>query len=152
MGEQLAVVKVPDPRLDLLAALYRPKKYTEATMDCLDVPGFSHETAAQAAEFRKALPSVRKCDALVAVIRAFESDSVPPYRNRIDPSKDLEELASELIFNDLETVTTRVERLENALKKPTKTHDQEKRELDLMRRCQAALESERPLSSAIQLG
>lgn len=150
MGEQLAVVKVPDRRLDFLAGLYKPKKYTEAVMDCLDVPGFSHETAAQAGEFRKSLPSVRKCDALVAVIRSFDNPSVPPYRNRVDPQKDLEELMSELIFNDLETVTTRVERLENALKKPTKTHDQEKRELELMRRLQAALENEKPLASAIQ--
>ena len=140
IGEQLAVVNVPDRRLDYLSELYKPKKYTEATMDCLDVPGFSHETAAQAGEFRKSLPSVRKCDALVAVVRAFDDPSVSPYRNRVDPRGDLEELASELIFNDLETVTTRVERLENALKKPTKTHDQEKRELDLMRRIKAALD------------
>lgn len=148
-GEQLAVVKVPDRRLDYLEKLYKPKKYTEATMDCLDVPGFSHETSAQQTEFRKTLPSVRKCDALVAVVRAFENPSVPPYRNRVDPKADLEELMTELIFNDLETVTTRVERLENALKKPTRTHEQEKRELDLMKRCQAALEAEKPLSSAI---
>src|SRR5439155_12810927 len=92
-GEQLAIVKVPARRLDYLAELYKPKKYTEATIDCLDVPGFSHETAAQAAEFRKTLPGVRKCDALVAVVRAFENPSVPPYRNRIDPKADLEELA-----------------------------------------------------------
>ena len=42
IGEQLAVVKVPDRRLDYLAELYKPKKYTEATMDCLDVPGHIH--------------------------------------------------------------------------------------------------------------
>ena len=59
IGEQMAAVKVPDARLDWLHQLYKPKKYTEATMDCLDVPGFSHETTAQQAEFRKALPSIR---------------------------------------------------------------------------------------------
>src|SRR5262249_47023689 len=80
-GEQLAVVKVPDRRLDFLAKLYNPKKYTEATMECLDVPGFSHETAAQQAEFRKALPGIRQCDALVAVVRAFENPAAPAYRN-----------------------------------------------------------------------
>lgn len=150
VSEQLAVVKVPDRRLDVLAQMYKPKKYTEATMDCLDVPGFSHETAAQQAEFRKSLPSIRKCDALVAVVRAFDNPSVPPYRNRVDPKADLEELASELIFSDLETVTTRVERLEKSIKKPTRTVEQEKRELELMKRCQAALESEQPIATAIQ--
>lgn len=148
-GEQLAAVKVPDVRLDWLYQLYHPKKYTEATIDCLDVVGFSHETPAQGAEFRKALPSVRKCDALVAVVRAFDNPSVPPYRNRIDARADLEELASELIFCDLETVTTRVEKLEKSLKKPTKTHEQEKRELELMQRLQKALEAEQPIAAAI---
>ncbi len=149
-GEQLAVVKVPDARLDVLEKLYKPKKYTEATMDCLDVPGFSHETAAASAEFRKALPSVRKCDALVAVVRAFDNPSVPAYRNRVDAPADLKELASELLFCDLETVTNRVERLEKSLKKPTKTLDQEKRELELMQRCQQALESEQPLAGVVR--
>ncbi len=150
MGEHLAVIKVPDSRLDWLFDHYKPKKKVEATIDCLDVPGFSHETAQQQAEFRKSLPSIRKCDALVAVVRAFDNPAVPPYRNRVDARADLDELMAELIFCDLETVATRIERLEKSLKKPTKTHEQEKRELELMQRCQAALESEQPITSAIK--
>jgi ribosome-binding ATPase len=149
-GEQLAAVKVPDRRLDVLAEMYKPKKYTEATIEVLDVPGFSQETPAQATEFRKTLPSVRKCDALVAVVRAFDNPAVVPYRNRVNPRADLDELASELAFCDLETVTTRVERLEKGLKKPTKTHELEKRELELMLRLQKTLEAEQPITSAIQ--
>jgi len=148
-GEQLAVVKVPDPRLDWLNELYHPKKKVEATLECLDVPGFSQETAAQQAEFRKSLPALRLCDALVAVVRAFENPTVPPYRNRIDAKADLEELASELSFCDLEQVGNRIERLEKSLKKPTKDHEHEKRELELMQRCQQALENEQPISSAL---
>lgn len=147
-GEQIAVVKVPDSRLDWLAEHYKPKKYTEATIDCLDVPGFSQETGAGQAEFRKSLPSIRKCDALVAVVRAFDNPSVPPYRNRVDPRADLDELVAELIFNDLDAVTTRIERLEKSLKKPTKTQEQEKRELELMQRLQGTLEAEQPISAA----
>lgn len=150
LGEQLAAVKVPDERLDFLAALYKPKKYTEATMDVLDVPGFSHETASQQAEFRKALPGIRQSDALVAVIRAFDNPAVPPYRNRVDPKADLDELLTELLFCDLDTVTTRIERLEKALTKPTRTHEQEKKELELMRRLQKALEAEEPVTTAIE--
>ncbi len=150
MGEQMAIVKVPDARLDRLAELYKPKKYTEATIDCIDVPGFSHETAQQQAEFRKTLGSIRKCDALVAVVRAFENDAVPAYRNRIDARADLEELMAELIFCDLEQVTTRIERLEKSLKKPTKTKDAEQRELALMQKCQDALENDQPISKAVE--
>ncbi len=150
MGEHLAIVKVPDLRLHWLFDLYKPKKLVEATIDCLDVPGFSHETAQQQAEFRKSLPNIRQADALVAVVRAFDSDTVPPYRDRVDARADLEELVAELIFCDLDAVMTRIERIEKALTKPTKTHDQEKRELALMKRCQTALENEKPVSTAIE--
>jgi len=78
VGEQLAVVKVPDPRLDWLYEHYKPKKYTEATIDCLDVPGFSHETAQQHAEFRKSLPAIRQSDALVAVVDQRTSNRYRP--------------------------------------------------------------------------
>lgn len=149
-GEHLGVLKVPDTRLDWLYDHYKPKKKTPATIDCVDVPGFSHETAAQQAEFRKTLSSVRQCDALVAVVRAFENDAVPTYRGRIDPKADLDELTSELNFCDLEQVTNRIEKVEKALTKPTRTHEQEKRELELLQRCQAALENEQPVSSALQ--
>jgi GTP-binding protein YchF len=150
VGEQIAVVKVPDKRLDFLADLYNPKKYTEATIDFVDVPGFSHETTAQQNEFRKSLSTIRQCDALVAVVRAFDNPAVPAYRDRVDAKADLEELVSELNFCDLEAVSARIEKLEKALTKPTKTHDKEKRELELMQRCQAVLEEEKPISEALQ--
>lgn len=149
-GEQMAMVKVPDQRLLWLEQLYKPQKRVEATISCLDVPGFSQETAAQQAEFRKALPEIRQCDALVAVVRAFDNDSVPAYRNRIDAKADLEELTSELTFCDLEAVTTRLEKLEKSLKKPTKTHDKEKHEFELLQRCQQALENETPLTETLR--
>jgi GTP-binding protein YchF len=149
VGEQLAVVKVPDPRLDWLHSHHPTSKKVEATIECIDVPGFSHETAAQQAEFRKSLPTLRMCEALVAVIRGFDNPVVPAYRNRIDARADLEELAAELAFCDLEQVVPRIERLEKSLKKPTRSHEQEKRELDLMHRLQAALENDQPVASAI---
>ena len=150
VGEHMAVVKVPDERLDWLNELHPPAKKVEATIDCVDVPGFSHETAAQQAEFRKSLPSIRKCDALVAVVRAFDNDTVPAYRDRVDAKADLEELVAELVFCDLEQVTTRIEKLEKSVKKPTQSREHDKRELEVMIRCQQALENEQPISSAIQ--
>lgn len=147
--ERIAVVKVPDPRLDFLAKLHNPKKYTPATIEFVDVPGFSQVTAAQQAEFRRHIPNLKLCDGLVAVVRAFENPDVPAYRDRVDPRADLEELQAELIFADLETTANRIERLEKSLTKPTKTHEQEKRELALLQRCREALENERPVSEAL---
>ena len=148
-GERLATVHVPDARLDYLAEVYKPKKYTTANLEFLDIPGVSLADAHGQTEFRKAMQSVRKCDGIVMVVRGFQSDSVASYRNRVDPKADLTELHSEIIFADLEQVTNRIEKLEKSVQKPTKTRDAELRELAMMKRVVAALEKEAPVSSTI---
>jgi hypothetical protein len=147
--ERIGVVPVPEPRLAVLAQMYKPKKVTAATFELVDIPGFHLDDAHGRDAFRKHLPVVRQSDLLIAVIRSFDNPSVPAYRDRVDPAADLNELWSELLFADLEASTTRVERLEKSLKKPSKTHDQEKRELELMIRCRDELENEKPLSGVI---
>ncbi|MCB9858157.1 MAG: redox-regulated ATPase YchF [Phycisphaerales bacterium] len=150
MSEQIASVSVPDDRLDFLSEIYKPKKYTPAHIEFLDIPGASLADAHGQAEFRKRMTSARKCDGLVMVVRAFESDSVLEYRNRVDAKADLDELFTELLFADLEQVIARVEKLEKSSQKPSKTRDQELRELAMMTRVREALENEAPVSSAIQ--
>ncbi|MGB2986438.1 MAG: DUF933 domain-containing protein [Phycisphaerae bacterium] len=144
-----AVVHVPDPRLTYLADLGKPKKVTEATIEFIDVPGCSLDNPKGQEEWRRLLPAVRQADLLVVVVRDFENTVVPAYRDRVDARADFDAMWEELIFADLETVTTRIERLEQALKKPTRTHDAEKHELGLLTRCREALESEEPLASVI---
>ncbi|MFO0973814.1 MAG: DUF933 domain-containing protein [Phycisphaerae bacterium] len=147
--ERRATVKVPDPRLDFLASLYKPAKYTEATLEFVDVPGISLSDPHGQAEFRRCMGELRTCDGLVAVVRAFESAGVPAYRDRIAPQADLDELHTELMFADLEQVTNRISKLEKAVSKPTKTQDAEKRELALMQRIRACLEGDKPVSEAV---
>ncbi|MEE8170669.1 MAG: GTPase, partial [Phycisphaerae bacterium] len=147
--ERLAVVKVPDPRLDFLASLHKPKKYTEATLEFVDTPGISLDDPHGQAEFRRCLPTLRQCDGLVAVVRAFASDSIPPYRDRVDPAADLAELHTELIFADLEQVTNRIERLDAQTKKGGKPADAAKRERPLLERIREALESEQPVRGVL---
>ncbi len=148
-AERLASVLVPDDRLDFLAAIYKPKKYTPTHLEFVDVPGVSLAEPNGPKEFRKTMDTVRRCDGIVMVVRAFESDSVVKYRNRIDPKADMDELHTELIFADLEQVVARIEKLEKSTLKPTKTRDAELRELAMMRRVQEALEKEAPVSSTI---
>lgn len=146
----LAMVQVPDDRLETLTAMYDPKKTTQTSFEFVDVPGLSLQDAHGQEEMRRHLPTIRQADVLVAVVRDFQDPAVPAYRDRVDPVADLTELWEEFLFADLDTVTHRVEKLEKALKKPTKTHDEEKRELVLLQRCQQGLEDERPLSEVIQ--
>lgn len=144
-----AVVGVPDQRLAFLTELCKPKKVTQATLEFLDVPGSALDDAAGCNEWRKHLPTVRQAELLVVVLRDFENDSVPAYRNRVDADADLQVVWDELVFADLDTVTTRLERIEKALKKPTKTHEHEKREQAVLVRCQESLEAGQPLSSVL---
>ncbi|MBN2561836.1 MAG: redox-regulated ATPase YchF [Phycisphaerae bacterium] len=148
--ERLATVNVPDERLDYLAELYKPKKRTPAHLEFLDIPGVSLADAHGQAEFRKTMQTVRQCYGIVMIVRAFESDAVVPYRDRIDPKADVEELHTELIFADLEQVVTRIEKLQKSTQKPTKTRDQELRELAMMQRVQQALENEAPVANVIE--
>ncbi len=144
-----AVVKVPDERLGVLDRMYAPKKVTEATIEYIDVPGFSLADQRGLDDLKKYLPEIRQAELLVVVVRAFQSDSVSAYRNRVDPQGDLAEFREELVYADLETVSNRVEKIEKALKKPTKTHDAEKREFELLTLCKDALEQSKPLSTII---
>ena len=147
--EHLAVVKVPDERLDWLDELYKPKKKVHAEIEFLDVPGLDLSTDAGRRHARTRWPAVRQSDVIVLVLRDFQNDSVPPYRNRIDPAGDLEEIRSEMLFSDLEQVAARIEKLKVAVRKPTPEQSKNIRELELMERMQEALENEKPLTEAI---
>ncbi len=147
--EQVGVVRVPEPRLKFLAELYQPKKVTEATIEFVDVPGFSLDDPHGQDEFRRHLPTIRQSELLVAVVRDFEDQTVPAYRDRVDAKADLSELWEEFLFADFDTVNTRVEKLEKALGKPSKTHDEEKKELALLLRCREGLENGQPLSAVL---
>jgi GTP-binding protein YchF len=148
--EHSAMIKVPDDRLAYLTQLYRPKKTTEATIEFCDFPGISSADDSGKERYRKHLPQIRQCDVLVTVVRAFANDAVLPFRDRIDAQGDVAAVADDLLFADLETVSTRIDRLQSALKKPTRRHDEEKRELALLEACQAALEDMKPLSTVLE--
>ncbi|MHC4791915.1 MAG: DUF933 domain-containing protein [Planctomycetota bacterium] len=146
-----AIVPVPDSRLDWLTELYKPKKTTYATIDCLDLPGFNFTDEHGRAAARRLINQIRTVDMLVLVVRAFEEPTVPAYRNSVNSARDLAELQTELLLADLELVATRVEKLEKQLKKPIKTQPESKTELALQKKLQQAIESEKPIRSVIEI-
>ncbi len=138
----VGTVKVPDERLDRLAALFKPKKTTYADITYLDFPGgFSREGASP-----QLLASLSRADALVAVIRAFESDVVPHPLGSVDPARDIAALSLELAFADAAFLERRLERLDTAVRS-MKAGEREaaERELELLRRMKADLEREIPI-------
>ncbi len=146
----LAVVKVPDDRLNWLAEVYKPEKFTPAELEFLDMPGFDLRDEAGRNRAKTHWLAMRQCDMLVFIVREFPNDSVATYRDRIDPAADVQELLAEMIFADLDQVTSRVHKLEAALKKPSPNRDEQLKELELMKRLASALENGEPISTAIK--
>jgi GTP-binding protein YchF len=149
--ENLAAVKVPEPRLELLERLYKPKRLTEATMDFVDLPG-SAEGESEHAGLNRHLPALRQAEVLLLVVRAFRSEAVPAHRGRVDPREDLRMLREELLLADLVICDSRIERLEKAAAKSPREGELHKDELALLQRCRDRLQNERPLREVVQRG
>ena len=137
---QVGIAKVPDPRLDVLAEMYQPKKFTPATIRFADVPGIPDEHRGDTS-FN--LPELRTADALMVVLRNFESDAVAHPKGSVDPRRDLEHIEEEFILQDQMVVERRLERLRKDIQK-RRDPDLE-RERDLLERCLVILESATPL-------
>jgi hypothetical protein len=136
---RLGVARVPDSRVEALAALYNPRKKTWATVEYADVPGVKKGESSALVD----LPALRNVDALVHVVRAFEAAQVPHADGSVDALRDAKMLELELILADLSAVERRLERLEANLKKANKAEDAAERTLFL--KMKDWLESEHPL-------
>ena len=139
--EQVAVIVVPDERIDRLSAMYQPRKTTHARIQFVDTAGVTQASARAAARGPDLFSGVRNCDALLGVVRAFENPAVPAAAG-VDPARDLRDLESELILNDLAIVESRLEKLAKEIRVGKKEGE---REHALLVRLKAALEAERPL-------
>jgi len=136
----LSVVRVPDERVDLLSAMYEPKKTTPATVQYADVAGLAKGSASGSRA--QLLGALRSVDALIHVVRAFDSDTVSVPDGGIDPERDIEDFDVELILADLEVIERRVDRLSREVRAGRKEGEAELRVLE---RCNEALGAERPL-------
>src|SRR5271155_1218491 len=134
----IGVAKVPDDRLDKLAALYHPKKLTHASVEYVDVGAIGQDALKETAY----IGHLRQVDALIHVLRAFESDEIP-HVGPIDPLRDIKNVEFDLMVSDLGQIEKRLERLEKDLKK-MKTPELEK-ENELLKRANAHLGEEKPL-------
>jgi GTP-binding protein YchF len=145
METRIGVAKVPDPRVEALAAVFQPTRVTHATIEYIDFPAVSKE----ALQNPSYLASLRVADALAHVLRVFEDDTVPHEKGSIDAVRDMQDVETELILSDLAVVEKRLERVDKDRKK-LKSPDLDK-EFDLLEKCKATLEDGRALR-ALELG
>ncbi len=131
---QSAMAAIPEPRLDQIAEIYRPKKVTPAAIEIVDTPGLSRTHEGNAAR----LALIREADCLVPVVAAYDDS---------DPIVDMRTFDEDLMLADMEILSGRVAKVEEAIKKPLPRaeRDQLKHEQDTLEMVLAAMEAGKPL-------
>ncbi len=142
----VAAVKVPDRRVDFLAKMANPKKISYATIDCFEVPGFFSTRTGGVGADSAAVNTVRDADALLKVLRKFDSEFAPNPRGANDPLRDLRDIDDELLTLDLAIIEKRVARLQKDVTKPTPEQERLRAELAALERCLAAISEGTPLT------
>src|SRR6266566_6803380 len=104
---QIGVAKVPDDRLDRLAALFNPKKLTHASVEYVDVGAIGQEALKESGY----IGHLRNVDALAHVVRAFDDPAIP-HVGPIDPLRDIKNVEFDLMVSDLGQIEKRLERVE----------------------------------------
>ncbi len=112
----VGVVAVPDARLDKLAEMYNPEKYTPAVIEFVDIAGLVKGASKGEGLGNKFLSHIRECDAIIHVVRCFEDSNIIHVDGSIDPMRDLETINMELIFADIEMLERRIDRVKKAMK------------------------------------
>ncbi|MBQ7505678.1 MAG: redox-regulated ATPase YchF [Ruminococcus sp.] len=120
----VGVVAVPDKRLDKLAEMYDPDKYTPATIEFVDIAGLVKGASKGEGLGNKFLANIRECDAIVHVVRCFENDDIVHVDGSIDPKRDIETINLELILADVEMLERRIDKTKKLIKgdKKYQTH------------------------------
>lgn len=112
----IGVVAVPDKRLDKLAEMYHPDKFTPATIEFVDIAGLVKGASKGEGLGNKFLSNIRECDAIVHVVRCFENDDIIHVEGSVDPARDIETINLELILSDVEMMERRIEKTKKMIK------------------------------------
>ena len=112
----VGTVAVPDERLDWLAEYYSPKKYTPATIEFVDIAGLVRGASKGEGLGNKFLENIRQCDAIIHVVRCFDSTEIIHVEGSVNPVRDIETVNYELLLSDIEILSRRIEKTSKALK------------------------------------
>jgi GTP-binding protein YchF len=141
----LAIVDVPDPRVDRLVKLFQPRKITCAKVTYADITGI--EGAANKGSISgPLLNQLSQMDGFVQVVRCFDDSNISHPNGSVDPARDLAALHTEMLLNDLIIVERRLERLQDEMaKNGSRDKAQAAAEIELFERLKTALVDEKPV-------
>ncbi len=134
----VGVVSVPDARMDFLAKMYNPAKFTPAVIEFVDIAGLVKGASRGEGLGNKFLSHIREVDAILHVVRCFENDDVVHVDGSIGSARDAETINFELIFADMETVDKRLQRSGKMIKSGDKKY---KTECETLEKVKANLEA-----------
>ncbi len=112
IDKNTGVVQVPDERLDKLSSMFEPKKTIPASFEFYDIAGLVKGASKGEGLGNQFLAAIRECDAIVEVVRCFESQDIVHVENTVDPKRDIEIIDLELAMADLDSVNNRIAKQE----------------------------------------
>ena len=139
----VGVVSVPDKRLDVLAQMYKPEKFTPAIIEFVDIAGLVKGASKGEGLGNKFLANIREVDAIVHVVRCFVNDDIIHVEGNIDPMRDVETIDVELILSDLEIVERAIDRTVKAARADKKLLEK----LEVLEKVKACLEDGKSVRS-----
>jgi GTP-binding protein YchF len=134
----VGVITVPDERLNKLAELVHPQKIVPTTVEIVDIAGLVKGASKGEGLGNKFLANIRETDAILHVLRCFDDENVTHVDGSINPLRDKEIIDYELQLKDLETVESRINKVQKAAQ--TGGDKQAKIILDVLLRYKAALD------------
>ena len=112
----VGVITVPDERLNKLAELVHPQKIVPTTVEIVDIAGLVKGASKGEGLGNKFLANIRETDAILHVLRCFEDENVTHVDGSVDPVRDKEIIDAELQLKDLETIESRIQKVEKQAK------------------------------------
>ena len=139
-----AVVDVPDPRVDKLSAMFKPRKTIYAKVTYADIAGLE-SGAAKSGISGQLLNQLAQMDGFIHVVRAFTDENVPHPSGSVNPQRDVDAMESELLLNDLVAVERKLERLTDERRKGGTDKVLNARQTSLFERLHGSLSDNKPL-------
>jgi GTP-binding protein YchF len=116
----IGMITVPDPRLEKLAEIIRPKSVVPTNVEIVDIAGLIRGASKGEGLGNQFLGNIREVNAIIHVIRCFDDDNVVHVDGSIDPVRDKEIIDTELLLKDLETVEKNLDKFQKAAKSAKK--------------------------------
>jgi ribosome-binding ATPase len=113
----IAQIDVPDPRINVLAQMYKPRKITYGKIEFIDFTGLKASQTQKGLFSTQSMEMIKNCDALAIVLRHFSDDILDASLSPPDPLRDMEMIMSELMLSDLVIIEKRLERIQADIKR-----------------------------------